>query len=444
MGIRAGAPPTSRRAAVVLLALAALVHAALFWLEHRPAPRPHCGDETVYAAAAEAILGGRTPDLHLLWPPLYPQFLALLSGSRWAVEILQTLLLVAAALALRGIGRALLGTGPAANVAAMLLVLDPQVAAFSHYLWPEILHLALFLGALWALVRHGDRVAGCAVAGVALGLALLTKSLLGPFLPLVFLLVAIAGPRRGRLWRPAVVAIALFLTVLPTLVAHRQRYGVATIADSSLFNLWVGLNDRGRTSFADEIVFAELTTYLESEPTAPGRDAVLRRKLADFIDRQPLTAILGAQLGRQYFRLFDKSSFLTDQLPGGTLAAQPGCGYVAPAPALAAGLRALAYAIYGLVLVGAVVGMAVAPPRGRPWLWGSLAFLAYNLAIFLLLHVMSRYRIQLLPLLDLYAGAAVAWAVSGGRPMPRPATWAAVATGGLLLLFFAFGGSLVG
>ena len=93
----------------------------------------------------------------------------------------------------------------------------------------------------------------------------------------------------------------------------------------------------------------------------------------------------------------------------------------------------------------AALGVAVLPHRGRRWLWVGLGFVAYNLALFLLLHVKSRYRLQFLPVLLLYAGCAAAWARArlGRQEMPagwrqRLPKWAwAVAS---LLLLLAFGG----
>src|SRR6185295_11324047 len=104
--------PAARRRfwlAVGLLALA--LQAALLWLEWRPGPRPLWGDEITYWDAAAQVRAGQTPDLHLLWPPLYPRFLAVLmpvsNGTRLAAQLVQIVLLVIAAICLRGLGRAL-------------------------------------------------------------------------------------------------------------------------------------------------------------------------------------------------------------------------------------------------------------------------------------------------------------------------------------------------
>jgi hypothetical protein len=444
--------PAARRRfwlAVGLLALG--LQGALLWLEWRPQPRPLWGDEITYWDAALQLRAGQDPDLHLLWPPFYPRFLAALmpwsQGTRLAAQLVQIGLLAAAALCLRGLGRALFpGTAAAgaADIAAALLVLDPQVAAFTVYLWPELLHLALFLFAWWALATRAGRWPWLVAAGGALGLALLTKSLLVAFVPVLLAPLVLSGPPWQRLARPALVLGALMLVVLPTLVAHRARYGVAAIADSSLFNAWVGLNDRSRRSFVHEIVGDEYGLYLRSAPDPRGREALVRGKIAGLIEERGVWPLLRAQLGRQYFRLFHHDSFFTEQLPGGGIAAVRGYGYVAPPTWLAMALRIWAAALYGGVLIAAAFDLAVPPAPAEPGarragLVVAVLFVAYNLALFLVLHVMSRYRVQFMPVLDLAAGSTVVWAWRSRTRRPAVA-WVA---GGALaagLIFLAFGG----
>ena len=448
-------PGAQRRFWLAVGLLALTLQGTLLWMEWWPQPRPLWGDEITYWDAAGQVRAGQTPDLHLVWPPLYPRFLAALmplsDATRLAAQLVQLALLAVAAFCLRGVGRVLVPQGAAGDIAAALLVLDPQVAAFTAYLWPEILHLALFLFAWWALATRAGRWPWLVAAGGALGLALLTKSLLGPFIPVLLAPLALTGPLRHRLLRPALVLGILTLTILPTLSAHRARYGVASIANSSLFNAWVGLNDRTRRSFVDEIVGDELGIYLQSAPDPPTRDAVVRAKIERLVEERGIWQVLRAQLGRQYFRLFHHDSFFTDQLPGGGIAAR-GFGYVTPPAWLVAVLRTWATALYSGVLVAAALsiifligratGKATGPPVHRGWLTVAILFIAYNLAVFLVLHVMSRYRVQFLPVLDLFAGVTVAWLWSSRqqRSLRAAAAWTA---GGLLaasLLFLAFGG----
>lgn len=439
-----------RRFWIAVAVAALLLQAALLWIEWRPAPRRLWGDEITYWAAAEQLRAGEQPDLFLLWPPLYAHLLAALvtlsGGTRLATQLFQIAALAGSALLLRSLGRALLPSAAlpgglhAGDLAAALLLLDPQVASYAIFLWPEAVYLALFLFAWWALVTRGERWRWLAAAGVALGLALLTKSLLTAFVPVLLVPLALDGPWPRRLLRPALVAGAMALTVLPVQLSNRARYGEATIADSSAFNAWVGLNDRSRRNFVDEIVGDELNPYLQSASTPAARAAIARRKSLRLIGERGLFTVLRAQLSRQYFRLFDRDSFLVDQLPGGPIAARPdGFGFAGPPAWLAAVLRGWGWAIYAAVLAAAALGIATAPVENRRWLAVAVLFVAYNLALFLVLHVKTRYRMPLMPVFDLFAaGTAVWW----WRRQPRrgAAAWSAGAALAALLLFLAFGG----
>jgi hypothetical protein len=63
-------------------------------------------------------------------------------------------------------------------------------------------------------------------------------------------------------------------------------------------------------------------------------------------------------------------------------------------------------------------------------------------ALFLFLHVKSRYRIAFLPVLYLQAGAFVAWWLEwrGSGAGPSRAAWTVAGGAAALALFLAFGG----
>lgn len=452
--------PRSARLAMVFAGLAAVLQAILFALERGGTGRRLWGDEVLYLTAARRLLGGAPSDLDPLWPPLYPHFLAALGASHWAVEIAQTLLLVATALLLADLARRTYGgeehsADVAGALAGGLLLLDPQVAAFSHYLWPEIIHLFLFVAALWGLVRIAVRLnaagesgspsslplGSMVLLGVAFGLALQSKSLLLPFVPILFLpTLCRLGVRRGVLCA-LVAAAALAATLSPTLFANVQEGIGFRLADSSRFNLWVGLNDTSRRNLVGEIVGHKYDLYRKSAPTFPERNAILDVKIRRLVAREGIPKLALRQVERQPFRLFDRDSFFTDQLPGGAIVAE-GHGYWDVPTGLAAPLRAGSIAIYVAILLAAVVGIA----RGRA-AWAPeaaafrpvlLGFLAYNLLLFLALHAKTRYRIQMMPVLDLFAAFGLVGLWQGVRPSRRATVGALAAA--LLVLGLVFGG----
>jgi 4-amino-4-deoxy-L-arabinose transferase-like glycosyltransferase len=438
-----------RFAWLLALAVVLTVHATLLWIYYEPAPKLLWGDEEMYWRLAQQALREGRFEIDPLWPPLYPAFVAALlalgGGSLLWVQLAQTLLLVAAALLLRDLWRRWIGPGPLGDVLALVFLAYPPLVAYAHFLWPEVLHLFLLLGALWILSARRTRPTWMPVLGVVLGLALLTKSLLGPFLPALLLPVALEGRARDRALRLGLVLMFAALTIAPTVFSNWKRLGVPMIADSARFNLWVGLNDTSRKNFVDLVVGREFNVYQESAPDLTTRNEILAGKIRAFARERGVFGVLRGQLGRQYFRLFDRDSFLTDQLPGGVLAAT-GQGYQQTPLGVARVLRGSSYALYAALLVGAAVGVLTCPPRGRRWMWWMLAFLAYNLGLFLFLHVKTRYRVQFLPFLFFYALLAVQQWLGPPDGAAQPAgkwRWAAAAGAGALALFLAFGGPLL-
>ena len=460
VGIRAVASPAApvpetlpdeRLALASLFSLAILLHATLLALSHFPEPRVESGDEVRYLAYAETAWESGEAGRHPLWPPLYFQVLTgafFLGLGRLGVQLAQLGLLWLAAWLLYDLCRHWSGSKLVGTVAGGLVLLYPPLVAFAFYFWPEILHLTLFLGALWILALRSHRFAWLFSAGVLLGLCILTKHVLRPFLPVLLLPLLFEGRRTERLSRLAVVLTGFLVAVAPVLT--KLPWPIEDeFTSAPVFNVWTGLNDRSRKNFVAPVVGAEFNAYEQSAPSYAKRNRLLFSKVVGLVEARGLWSVTASQLSRQYFRLFDKDSFLTDQLPGGELASS-NAGYRGGPPVLLSALRWGSYILYTLVLIFAVIGIAVCPRRGRRWIWVGFAFLAYNLAIFLVLHVKSRYRIQFMPFLFFFSACGTVWAVEklrllrGGVPIWNTdisaKSWCVVAAGQALMLFLAWGG----
>ncbi|MGA9422123.1 MAG: hypothetical protein WBW61_07145, partial [Rhodanobacteraceae bacterium] len=235
--------------------------------------------------------------------------------------------------------------------------------------------------------------------------------------------------------------------VAPSLYNGYRQTGRPMIADSSIYNLHVGFNDTRRSDYIGEADGPALQTFLDSGATPQARNAVTMNKLRAEVAERGIGSVLRVQLGGQYFRLFSAKTTLVSQLPGPVCA-----GHIEAYAAswLARPLTMLAWLSHALTLVLAAFGLACWRRWRQPLAAISLLFLAYQMALFLGLHVMERYIVQMLPFLCLFAGSFTAAILSRRRaegdvrvialtPL-RLACGAALAA---LLLFFAFAGPLL-
>jgi 4-amino-4-deoxy-L-arabinose transferase-like glycosyltransferase len=396
--------------AIAFVALAAGL-LALYWL---PEAKTLAGDEgSHYQPTALSILaGGDWFDRNMLWPPLQGLFMAgiyAVAGPHiLAVQLVQLALLACCGFLLRRIWLASTGDANAAAWAGVLLAVNPLTIAFATYLWPEILHLFLSLLMAWLLLqsRHaahiGNAVALAALAGVMLALCLLTKSLLTAFWPLLVLVLIRRDAWPASAFRSTAFVLALIVVASPALYRGWQETGHWQIADSSWFNLWAGLSDEHRGDFVFDGTGSRMAMYLDSAPDQAGRTDFAKQKVRERITEQGLTETIAAQFSKQYFRLFDSRNFLVAQLHG------PECrGYIGRYRLESPGLnRAIDYAARAwhiVLLVMFALGLAAWRGWRKPWLWLLGTYVGYQLALFLGLHVKTRFLLPLLPVLCVFA-----------------------------------------
>ena len=201
---------------ILIVAALLAVNLGLLVLYYVPAPKQLIGDEIYYFGLASAIAAGQPVQHDPLWPPLYGEVMGMLFAAVGlrilVVQLVQIGLWLATGYFLFRMTERLVGRTVVAYVALALYLFSPELMAFSHYLWPETLHLFLMMGGLWLVICHGDRWWAAVASGVLFGLALLTKSLLLfalPILLLFFVMVQVDGSRlRSRAIRAALVAVA--------------------------------------------------------------------------------------------------------------------------------------------------------------------------------------------------------------------------------------------
>jgi hypothetical protein len=433
-----------------LLLLAALVQLGLARLEGA-AERPLTGDEKRYVAVATSWAAGEPAELDPLWPPGYPATLALLlgrGGSLLWIIVLQSLAVFAGGVALSAVARQTGATPAFSWLAGALLVLDPEVAAFARFFWPEALHLALLLTALLLAIRcmagdgAGRQRLRFVLLGAVAGMAIALKSLLLPLLPLLALPVLRASSRRKRVAHGLLVALPLVLVLAPVVHFQRVHNGVRGLGSSARFNLWVGLTDRAAHSLKDDRTWSEYLAYRAGGSDFAERQRAITRRIVEHVESGGLAAVLAGQFPRQYFRLFDRESYFGAMLPPAGRLFLAGEGYRAAPSFLARLFGSAERVLYIALLAAGPFGLARLVRERRPGAPWILGLLAYQLVLFYFVHVQSRYRLTLLPVLILGAAWAAQTLWRRGRTGELPVSGLDLAVGGggaALLLYFAFG-----
>ena len=410
--------PTSKPIkALFLLALisAILLNLGLLRLYHHPTERALIGDEERYLSRAKQVAASQPVDHHPFWPPLYPELMGQLFGQfgedLLSIQIAQMALWLLSGFLFGDIAATVFSSRGVGNITLALFLLNPELIAFSHFLWPEILHLFCFAVSLWLLVRWPRRWVCLSVSGIFLGLALLAKQLLLLFIPviLVFVLIKSSGSRKARLGKAAVLCFSLIATAFPAAILTPGLQGYPISAGSGIFNLWVGLNDKGHRDYENLVAGREFVKFDEAGSTFSERNRLLLAKIMDLTRERGFISILRSQFGKQYFRLFHYETTFTSQLPGG-----PRQRYTFDSPSLATSLRVYGYLVHGLILGSGVMGLFLLRLRPLGWQHLFLLFLVYNLGLFSFLHVKTRYLVQILPILIIFSslslhGAFQAW-----------------------------------
>ncbi len=407
----------------VLLFLAALaVRLAFLLLEP---PTRLVADEPVWLAAARGIAAAgfdpRRVDL-IFYPPLHPYLVAIawqLAGSLAGVKLVQALLgalLVPAVLAVgeRAFDRRV------GLLAAAAAAFYPELVWQSVHFWSEPLFMALLWGALAALLAAGatQRDGSAALAGLALGLAALTRDPALYFVPLAALWL-VAAARRG--WRLALILlVAATVVVLPWTLRNRARYGAPIpVSLMGARTFW----EASARQHA-EVIEAYAEVERAEGPLAAYRHA-WREGLASLRARQPWW--LFEQIGEQLPRFWTASNMIIMHLERRAYGQVP----------VWAARGVLLLTVLPHVLVTSVFLLGLAAMPGSPPRALLLLFLAFDQTIHVLTVGHPRFRLPVLPLVFLFAAAAlVDWRRGRLRWTPARRVLA-------LLLLLAFGLCLV-
>ena len=428
-GHKGGGP--SERWVVLGLALLAFALRALYVLDLSASPyfaAPVIDPAFHLDWAREVAAGSEYQAGPFFRAPLYPWFLALClklcGGSLLGVRLLQCALGAVTTVLTYGVARRLFDRR-VATLAGLGAATYWVLIYFDGELLLPTLSIPLNLLALWLTLNLGGERRSASGpwpivrAGVAWGLAAITRPnvlLFMPFLALWILGVGRRGGRRPLAWAPcAWLTLGTLLPILP-ITAYNLFAGkdLVLISSQAGVNLWIGNHPGadGRTAkvpgtTSDDFLgtageAAGLAELEAGRPLSPSEiSGHYTAKTLEYVTQHPLEA-LGGMLHKG--ALFLKDEEISNNQPVRFFARR----FSAVTRWSPLGFSVLlALGGLGLVLV------LVHGPRRRLFpLWGFLLAYSFSVVVFF---VCSRFRAPILPLLMVLGGHALVWLVDTWR-----------------------------
>jgi 4-amino-4-deoxy-L-arabinose transferase-like glycosyltransferase len=377
-------------------------------------------DEQHYYALALNLLQGHGfawgPGLPTsIRPPLYSFVIALIwmmtgTQSVLLVRGIQILLSLANVLILYRLGL-LLFNRRVALLAAAGCCFYPSLLAFNFLLLTEVAFtLLLTVVALSYVVLV--KTARCSIAwatGCALGLAALTRSVLWPFpvvlCPLAFF--SISGNRWTRLRVVLFLFLGYALTVAPWAVRNTRLQGIFTVVDTMgglnlrlgnyeytpLNRAWAAVSLTGEQSWAYALrqEHPEAFTWTEGQ-----KEKWAQKKALAYMLEYPSTTLM-----RAIIKFFDFWGLERTLIAGWQQ------GLYQPPRWFSVSGTLLITSSYALTMLLASLGLFLAPPSNRKAHLFLVLVLVFISGVHTVVFGHERYHLPLMPLLILYAAAAV-------------------------------------
>ncbi|MBL4661732.1 MAG: glycosyltransferase family 39 protein [Alcanivoracaceae bacterium] len=394
-----------------LISLSIIIELTLFYFYYFPETKIFFGDEQRYFNTGLSIAAGGDWHANPLWPPmqsiLIALFATLFDSPLLALQIFQYGLLLFAGFIIRDIVWRETNNIRSAQLSLAIMILYPGWLAYSQYLWPEVIHVTLFVSIIWVNSYKNNSYKWMLLSGLLIGLAILFKSLLILFIPFLFLpsLLHIIG---GHSSLKSVLVKIVFSLLIATIVitpaslkAHKMTGGWM-VSNSSMFNLCFGLNDDKRQNFAHDIGGALHAEYLKSADNHQQRSQIAKNNALKKMQDDGYINTFLAQMAKQYFRLFDYQSFFSQQFQGEKSDNYVNKYHHHSDDLLVKIVLILNNVFYFILMLAMFLGAFVSVTRSVIAKQFAL-FLLYVLALFVLLHTKPRFRIPLVPVMAFYA-----------------------------------------
>ena len=197
-------------------------------------------------------------------PPLYPALLAattIFGKSYIAIVIVQSLIGAGTVLCAYFIGKELFNK-TVGRLAAIGVAFYPYFVMHDTALQETGVFTFLTALSVLLLLKSRQSNAIAVAAGLALGLAILTRATLIGFVPFALLWALLLSDRvRGQaVKRTAAVSIGLLLVISPWLVRNYVRLGTPTISTLSGLTLWAGNNPHTFSNYPNQSIDRSVNT----------------------------------------------------------------------------------------------------------------------------------------------------------------------------------------
>jgi 4-amino-4-deoxy-L-arabinose transferase-like glycosyltransferase len=461
----AGAPDEAQASSDLLPLLAILVVGAavrlLLWYAFQDY-RPSITDETDYDTLAInlvkhqefAFSPGEPTSLR---PPLYPALVAVVYAvcgvqNYPAVRLVQAVLSLGTVLLVYALGR-MLWSRRVALWAAGLCCFYPSLLGFNNLLLTEVLFTFLLVAFCVLLVAAVQRrsLELLAAAGVVLGLGALTRSVLWLFPPVLalYLLLAWRGSFLRRLAAVTAAVLPFVAVIAPWSIRNTHVQETFVVVDvmggrnfmignyqhTPLYRSWAAIELKGEKNWFHEIA----TTYAPEQRRTQGQiDKLAMRQGLKFVAENS-----GLTLARSVVKFFDFWGLERELIAG---AKQGIFGTISTAEIVV--LAVVITSNYLAAMFLGLFGIFLAAPADRRLHAFLLLLIAFVCGMHTIVFGHSRYHLPLMPLILLYAAAAVVYARSIWQQRRRWPFWLAcgcmvVLVCGWTWLFFAVDKNLI-
>lgn len=352
-----------------------------------------------------------------LRPPLYPMLVAATyqfvgMNNDHAVQVVQSVIGLLTALLVYRIG-SLTYSQRVGLWAAGLTCFYPSLLAYANLMLSETLFtfLSVAFAALLCEALHRHSLLILIGAGLVMGLAALTRSIMLPFLPICMLIVAFGwlGGITKRVTAAALLAAAFAVIITPWTIRNTRVQETFTVIDvmggrnlmmgnyehTPMERSWATISD-----VAPEHQWHRLLhhKYPSDSPRTQGQiDKLAMRYAIDFILANPWLT-----LKRDAVKFFNFWQLERE------LIAAAGSGHFGDtSPMTKLALAAIVCGSYAFVLLAAIYGVCCVPPSDWRYHWFLIASILFPCLIHTLVFGHARYHLPVIPLLTVYAAAAI-------------------------------------